>query len=57
MCVLIPNFLTNFTELDFEKGFGIFDVLVSSCEGGIRKVGLFRGGIPRLVSWLFYNIS
>ena len=42
MCVLIPNFLTNFTELDFEKGFDIFDVLVSSCEGGIRKVGLCR---------------
>jgi hypothetical protein len=57
MCVLIQKFLTNFTGLDFEKEFDIFDVLVSSCEGGIRKVGLFRGGIPRLVSWLFYNIS
>ena len=42
MCVLIPNFLTNFTELDFGKGFGIFDVIVSSCEVGIRKVGLCR---------------
>ena len=42
MCVLIPNFLTNFTELDFEKGFGIFDDFVSSCDGGIRKVGLCR---------------
>ena len=42
MCVLIQKFLTNFTDLDFKKGFGIFDVLVSSCEGGIRKVGLCR---------------
>ena len=43
MCVLIQKFLTNFTGLDFEREFDIFDVLVSSCEGGIRKVGLFQG--------------
>ena len=42
MCVLIQKFLTNFTGLDFEKEFDIFDVLVSSCEFGIRKVGLCR---------------